>query len=121
MVSQQKILSSGQNVHGGVPLLRSWECSVQSCFLMRQHYEFSDYGQSERGSSKDRLHRFPSILAAPRASPARSMVSDGLAPPNPASPARSDFPLAAKPQSPGREPGGPSSLLQSQSLSFFGA
>ncbi|GBM75861.1 hypothetical protein AVEN_247848-1 [Araneus ventricosus] len=86
-------------------------------FSLWQHYEFSDYGQSEGGFSKDRLHRFPSILAAPRASPARSMVSDGLAPPNPASPARSDFPLAAKPQSPGREPGGPSSLLQSQSLS----
>ncbi|GBL95507.1 hypothetical protein AVEN_54112-1 [Araneus ventricosus] len=41
----------------------------------------------------------------------------GLAPPNPASPARSDLLFAAKPQSPGREPGGPSSFLQSQSLS----
>ncbi|GBN13694.1 hypothetical protein AVEN_199736-1 [Araneus ventricosus] len=41
----------------------------------------------------------------------------GLAPPNPACPARSDLLFAAKPQSPGREPGGPSSFLQSQSLS----
>ncbi|GBM21059.1 hypothetical protein AVEN_5772-1 [Araneus ventricosus] len=45
-------------------------------FPMRQHYEWSDYRQSERGSSKDRLHRFPSILAAQRASPAESMVSE---------------------------------------------
>ncbi|GBM76610.1 hypothetical protein AVEN_54877-1 [Araneus ventricosus] len=51
-------------------------------FSMRQHYELSDYGQSERGSSKDRLHRFPSILAAPRASPAKSMVSDITASPH---------------------------------------
>ncbi|GBN77006.1 hypothetical protein AVEN_72107-1 [Araneus ventricosus] len=34
-------------------------------FLMRQHYELSDNGQSERESIKYRLHRFPSILAAP--------------------------------------------------------
>ncbi|GBN29748.1 hypothetical protein AVEN_34499-1 [Araneus ventricosus] len=84
-------------------------------FSLWQHYELSDYGLSERGSSKDRLHRFPSILAAPRASPAKSMDNrHGLAPPNPA---RSYLLFAAKPQSPGREPGGPSSLLQSQSLS----
>ncbi|GBO25366.1 hypothetical protein AVEN_129838-1 [Araneus ventricosus] len=51
-------------------------------FSMRQHYEWPDYGQSERGSSKDRLHRFPSILAAPRASPAESMVSDVTASPH---------------------------------------
>ncbi|GBM22337.1 hypothetical protein AVEN_121150-1 [Araneus ventricosus] len=51
-------------------------------FPMRQHYEWSDYGQPERGSSKDRLHRFPSILAAPRASPAESMVSDATASPH---------------------------------------
>ncbi|GBM43248.1 hypothetical protein AVEN_45091-1 [Araneus ventricosus] len=51
-------------------------------FSMRQHYELSDYGLSERGSSKDRLHRFPSILAAPRASPAKSMVSDVTASPH---------------------------------------
>ncbi|GBM28670.1 hypothetical protein AVEN_1080-1 [Araneus ventricosus] len=41
----------------------------------------------------------------------------GLAPPNPASPVRSDLLFAAKPQSPGREPGGPYSFLHSQSLS----
>ncbi|GBM16346.1 hypothetical protein AVEN_28309-1 [Araneus ventricosus] len=51
-------------------------------FSMRQHYEWSEYGQSERGSSKDRLHRFLSILAAPRASPAKSMVSDATASPH---------------------------------------
>ncbi|GBN79654.1 hypothetical protein AVEN_204397-1 [Araneus ventricosus] len=50
-------------------------------FPMRQHYEWSVYGQSERGSSKDRLHRFP-ILTAPRASPAESMVSDATASPH---------------------------------------
>ncbi|GBM64218.1 hypothetical protein AVEN_98719-1 [Araneus ventricosus] len=51
-------------------------------FSLWQHYELSDYGLSERGSSKDRLHRFPSILAAPRVSPAKSMVSDVTASPH---------------------------------------
>ncbi|GBM13618.1 hypothetical protein AVEN_229589-1 [Araneus ventricosus] len=51
-------------------------------FSMSQHYELSDYGQSERGSSKDLLHRFPSILAAPRASPAESTVSDATVSPH---------------------------------------
>ncbi|GBO19695.1 hypothetical protein AVEN_78833-1 [Araneus ventricosus] len=78
----------------------------------------SDYGQSERGSSKGRLHRFPSILAAPE--PAQQSQWSQTPRPRPTesrSPARCNLLFAAKPQSPGREPGGPSSFLQSQSLS----
>ncbi|GBM55857.1 hypothetical protein AVEN_2558-1 [Araneus ventricosus] len=51
-----------------------------------------------------------------RASQLRCIRRHGLAPPNPASPARSDLPFAAKLLNPARGLGGPSSFLQSQSL-----
>ncbi|GBO21393.1 hypothetical protein AVEN_19590-1 [Araneus ventricosus] len=62
------------------------------------------------------LYAFP-LPSPKRAWQDRFIRRHGLAPPNPASPARSDLPSTAKLLIPARRPGEPSSFLQSQSFS----
>ncbi|GBM15424.1 hypothetical protein AVEN_199674-1 [Araneus ventricosus] len=102
-------ISSG---HSRTPLCQPSDVKTGFLPTCRQIVNFKVRKRVQQGPTSPFSIHFSCTESQP--SRVNGLRRHGLAPPNPASPARSDLPFAAKPQSPRREPGGPSSFLQSQ-------